>query len=868
MNLIAALCTLILSTLLAACSGSSSGGKGSAQSTDAAKAVISSNLENNAVDIPLDILITLEFSRRPALGANLKNHIVLVRKADATPVAFSMIAKSGDSYTLLITPDKLEHATSYQLIVAATLPFADGVSLEQDVVLEFTTLGNYFGCRPSGPVLLRPAANNNQVPPGRPLRIILNRDLMPASLPGRATAVKLRDNRAQTIPVTLSLDHDRCLITITPEEKLEYHTAYQLDVDLAALTGLAAENFDNQLLTRNFTTMDNRFLGTSFFDRKNPEITNLTAMDLLGVLRFGGRWVTATALVDNNPANVIPDTYLQTLHEFCEFAVNREQRSIVQLPVFLPSTGIQQALRYLQQRQDHCNLLALSIGNEPDRYDNDEEHYAEHYDWADYLADLQRIVPLVRQQFPEMPLIALDLSAFEEYNQFRALREWVDPFCSSSDPAIGEIDFLSIHFYPFTGAQKSWDMLKMGRLFASNLAQLPDRCPDLLIGEFNTTYQWRSGATYPGSGGDAFMSLLTLPEILHQEKVLGLLHWSLLEDSSSTLGLFQTNGLIPRPIYPGYLLLNAIRNTHPLAASPQTGNIEANAFIQDNDTLHLYLGNYQPVFQRNLSISNQPQADIRITVPGLPFAGTLKALPPMSLTHLVMDAQSGIIRQQLISYQHQDISLTAYDTSTRKAHCVALADFSEPNIEGPDFVGKDFNQNRKIASGGTPLPAAEKPYSWSVSIAEHENYLVVKCLPTLGRQYCGVSLPVIADTDAPEARFRDWSTGTATAWLQLTISTPLGVDQKLLAAFADSYLLEPDNVTRTHRHPFLLHTGGNKVVKLPWKQFSPAGSAGAPDTGALQQLLSQLATINILLEQPDSGSEFHLHKLEICDAWN
>jgi len=714
-------------------------------------------------------------------------------------------------------------------------------------------------CRLSGTAFeISPARDANDIPATRPIRIALGDALKPDALAQGATAVSLSDMDGNEVAIDIHLKKTDCLIEIVPQKPLRGGTRYRLNVDLAQLTGKEMEN--DSSVEQYFTTMDMRFLGASFFNSQITSIEQLTRTDLLGVLRFGGRWVTELALPEKNPDIIVPDSYLAALDHFCNYATGRDQRSVIQIPVFLPSAGIREALAYLQQREDHCNLLLFAIGNEVDRMDSDEEQYADSYEWPDYFAALKRIVPLLRAYFPDAAITALDLSSFEEYNDYQALRDWVDPFCASDDPAVRQVDFLSVHFYPYTGAQKQWDMLGMGKQFDDNLRQLPQDCPPLLLGEYNTTYQWRAGSTYPGSGGDAFMTLLTLPEILRQEKTVGLLHWSLIEEDTSTLGLFQPPGMAAKAIYPGYLLLMPVKNSMPVAATTTLDTLAPSAFDADG-TLHLYLGNYKPLWRRNITVGNSTSAQVMIDQPNLSPL-TVAALPPFSLTYLQLDPASGLLKQQRISFENQNISDGPLPSADNR-HCITVADFSEPNKEGADFISQDYNQNLKIATGGTPLAITFFPNQPSVQMGEMASLLELRCHPATERKACGVSLPLLADTATTKSV--DWSEGSETASFRLTLSNPEQTAVSLQLQLGMNHPATADDIENDMAVALSIPGGQTVQRDVPWSSFAQPATTPATQVQTLQATLSRLAALRVMLANPDTSGTIQIRQVEICD---
>lgn len=711
---------------------------------------------------------------------------------------------------------------------------------------------------------LLPENGATTVPASRPVRLYLDGTHLPATLPAdSANAAYLQDDSGNRITLDAQLDPSRCLIEFHPQKTLTPNHDYQLTIDINHLLGGDPADLP-ATLSRQFRTMDENLLGASFFNNKLPDIDLLTEGDLLPLLRFGGRWVTEMALPEKFPDIVVPDSYLDALHRFCEYATVRNRRSWIQLPVFMDDAGIALALDYLQKRPDHCNLTVFAIGNEVDRIDSDEEQYADLYEWPDYLAALKRIIPLARDKFPDTPMVALDLSSFEEYDNYRAIKKWVVPFCSSDEPLLQEIDFLSIHFYPYTGAQKLWDMLDMGERMSTALAQLPAGCPPLLLGEYNTTYQWRPGSTYPGSGGDAFMPVLSLPAVLHQQQIKGLLHWSLIEPDYSTLGLFISGSRMPRPVYQAYSMLRHAQNGRAIDSTVIRPDLLARAFAVENSQIELFISNQQPIFRRDLWLGGDT-ADIEIASSDIP-PQSLNLVPPFSLTRLQIDPQTGITERQFISYQNQAISTTAPELTSTERHCVPVADFNEPNKPGPDFIGPDYNQNDKIATGGTPLPIANLVSTDSVTIEEKENMMEVNCAETAQGAQCGVSLPLFADTATPDQRTKNWSEAADTALFRIYLSNPDQAALEFQLKLVSNHPAPYAESSHAMAVPVTLTSGTQELI-VPWKDFRQPDDTPAEEQQTLQETLTNVGALQMVLDASGNNSpRLQIHSVEICDS--
>lgn len=537
-----------------------------------------------------------------------------------------------------------------------------------------------------------------------------------------------------------------------------------------------------------------RILGFDYAGTRLADVEHLGRADLPGALKMSGTWVSKLS----------HEPFVRAAVAFCKFAQDRGQDAWIQVPVTHTSREVTAALDALAARG--CRPKGFAIGNEVDRMVT--ERIAARYTPADYVADYNRIVPLVSRRFTEAQVIALELASFtitdpEEGDplevRYLPIHEWLVPFLRAK--LVRRPDYVSVHFYPFTGAQKEWETLAAGRLLRRILADLKpvlDAAPPLLLGEFNTTYQYEAGTVYPGSGGESFMAALVLPEILGAEGVAGVFHWALADDAPSTLGLYVGREATP--------LANAWR----LAGSGQALQVNATPF----------------------------------------FVRGATTLPPLSIT------VPGARGARRMAYADRGIRS---DEFSRSLHCAPLADFSQPRLRGVHFENARFNQNGKIGTGGTFVPV-QSPGTRAM-LARGIDHLALQCaLPNAGSGYlqCGVKLPFVPDVDADRRQGVDWSHGLGTGSLRVTVASDRPVPVEL--HLED---VRPEAVGNNTHH-VKVAVSGAQVIEVPLRQFSQAPGFGIPRP--LQDVLRSVSSLRIETRQPGFNGTLRVLRVEVCDS--
>src|SRR5258706_2846499 len=104
------------------------------------------------------------------------------------------------------------------------------------------------------------------------------------------------------------------------------------------------------------------------------------------------------------------------------------------------------------------------------------------------------------------------------------------------------------------------------------------------------------------------------------------------------------------------------------------------------------------------------------------------------------------------------------------AHCATLADFAQRTFAGEHFENPAYNQNTKIATGGTFISLASP--GGRTTLRREGDVLTLACdLPKGGHDYyrCGVKLPFVTDAAGDRDAGVDWREGPRKGAIRLTI---------------------------------------------------------------------------------------------------
>ncbi len=600
-----------------------------------------------------------------------------------------------------------------------------------------------------------------------------------------------------------------------------------------------------------------KILGINYSGTSPPHIESLQKKDLLGAVKMSGIWVSKLSV----------ERYLATSVRFCKFASERGQDAFLQIPLTYSNRDTTLALQNLLAKG--CKPKGFSIGNEADRLVTDR--IVSRYSVDDYVADYNRIVPLVGQYFPDAKVIALELSSFtvKDYKatdavamKYRPIFDWLIPF--SKARLAKKPDYLSVHFYPFTGGQKEWETLSGGRMLRNMLRDLEPYLkdlPPLLIGEFNTTYQYENSTAYPGSGGDSFMIALTALELFSTNLVSGVFHWSLWDGPISTLSLYQGRDVPPAPLLQAYRMLGSIVDYQPASAKTNKAAIDTYAF-QRGGRYRVFLVNSSPFFRRNLTVSTKPGSDIQVDFCDCNEPQMKLTVPPLSMTAIEGGFAERSGNQKVTRFSYADRVTRVADMTTAepvKNFCAPLADFALASYPDAHFENPIYNQNNKIGTGGTFVGVSSP--GTRVSVQKAPNFLNVDCaLPRTGHAYfqCGVKFPVVADSLSDKKIGTDWTDGYDKGTLRLTVSSDSPVALELhLEDFQPEAL-------RYNTHQFPVDVSGMKTIDVPVRQFTqlPGRGFNVP----LKNVLRNVAALRIETRQAGFSGKFRVHKLEVCDA--
>ncbi|MBF0558405.1 MAG: hypothetical protein HQL08_06455 [Nitrospirae bacterium] len=573
------------------------------------------------------------------------------------------------------------------------------------------------------------------------------------------------------------------------------------------------------------------------------EMNAIQTDNLFGTLKMGGRWVSALSYTD----------YINWVDKFCAFATSRNQQALIQLPI-AQKEYLDAILSHLSSI--NCNLQGISIDNEPDDLPTVLPNLFPSYTIQNYISDVNDIAPKIRSYLPGVYIVGLDLMSFTVAQGEDPITNWLVPFCNSS--AASNVDYISIHYYPFNGAQKEWDTLKLGSIikgfFSSESPLVPVNCPPLILGEFNTTFQYGEGTVYPGSGGDSIMAALTVPEIFSLDRISALMHYSLTESPPSTLGLYDMTTSSFKPFYNTYKMLSDMNGGKYMEAYSNDSDVMATVFSKNGKYI-LYLGNYSPFLKRNITVSNGNLSSV-YTDSSDTLLETTVSLAPFSLTQVEASfgTQGTIVNR--FSYAYRDLRSGDFRTDEVNGEfCSVLADFSEPNLTGEYFIGDNWNQNNKIASGGS-FSATNYVSGASVALSKSNNVLNVDCnvSSSMSLYLCGVELPFYSDTS--KQNWRNWQSGFAKGIFRISLET----DSPGSFLFQLSYV-NPEALGWDAHQVELPVNSGRQVINVRVSDFKQAGWGNYMN---IYDALKQISSLSIGINGTTSA-HFKINSVQICD---
>lgn len=601
-------------------------------------------------------------------------------------------------------------------------------------------------------------------------------------------------------------------------------------------------------------------LGLVYQNLTAPERNAFQETDMFGTIKMGGIWVSALPYAD----------YISTVDTFCAYAVSTNQKALIQLPVAL-KTQMDDILMHLKSTS--CNLEGVSVDNEPSRLTIELPSLFTSYIVNDYINDVNEIAPKIRAYLPDVYIIGLDLISFTPVEGADPISGWLTPFCSAMSGTTN-VDYVSIHYYAYNGAQKEWRNYELGKqikgYFSAASPLVPANCPPVILGEFNTTFQYKADTVYPGSGGESFMAALAVPEIFSIDRIVSLLHYSMVESSPSTLGLYDMNTGAFKPFHNSYRMLSSINGGTFIDTATTGEDIAVTSFI-NSGTYYVYLANYSPFFKRNLTVSNTSASAIHIIGANAMLETTL-SLPPFSLTKLTAPfGQQGTITGRF-AYADRSLKTGGFTPAeTASEYCSVLADFAEPNLTGSGYfvgpISTPWNQNEKINSGGSYsftssnalVSHSDTGASSYSTINTASGTLNVDCISTAAASTaysCGVKLPFLEDNASQS--WKNWQSGAAKGFFRITLETaaPLTITFELRDDNPAALLYDTHKATR----PII---SGTQEVDVMMGDFKQGGWGTAIDVATL---LARASSLSIGVAGTGTGSpSFKIHKVQICD---
>ena len=539
------------------------------------------------------------------------------------------------------------------------------------------------------------------------------------------------------------------------------------------------------------------------------DLIELESSQYPGVIKMSGRWVSELSLAE----------YLLELDVFLTLAKDKSQSVVIQIPVKFDHSDLKQVFNAIVKKG--VVIAGFCVGNEVNAFE--ENGIRSGYDVDRYIVDFMRIASAIRRSFPYAEIIALELSGFENKSGDDLMALWVEPFCAAVSQE--DVDRLSIHYYPFTGRQKLWENLYLVEKFDAFHMLLPTNAPPLFIGEFNATYEYEANTTYPGSGGDSMMVALRLPELFKYTNVTAVAHWSLIESPPSTLGLFDNGTLQSVPLFNAYQMLDGLSERSPLNVISSRSELSTVAFA-DGGGVFLYLANLTPFFLRDVEIVNaEAPGGNYVLIPSFETQPASVNLAPFSLTRITFDSTGAVSNTCWFGISQPTLTNTLPSSGLTASS--AFADFSETNLNNGAQFMDGYNQNYKIASGGT-FTSDISPESTLDSLQDdagylHFNYSTPTSVPE-NYYHCKVKLPLYSEEYVsvfPEliSNTLDYSDGLVNGEIAITLSGTIGANVQVEWCSEEKTVSPGEGLNwNTHRATFVVGEG-KQTYTIPLTAF-------------------------------------------------
>ena len=336
------------------------------------------------------------------------------------------------------------------------------------------------------------------------------------------------------------------------------------------------------------------------------------------------------------------------------------------------------ALEMVRYFSTLCDLKYVSIGNEPDIYASNlasnAEYHAEHLDGYgidQYCRDFNAVAAAIKKAYSAIKIIGLELSWNRD--------AWVPDFVKQCRD---NIDLLSVHYYPFTAGQCTYDAVsshydEIADFYRTTRMLIDQNAPGknipLLIGETNITWDGDPNRSNFDASPGTFASALWFADYMgissSQQDLFSIMPWGIREGWKLSFIASRRN-----PVFFVYKLFSENTGKHCIHCEKVNDWVRVYAYKDDSKTAS--------VLAVNWDTANSYSAGFRFS--GMLNESTLSCtLPPFSLSAMT------------VSSDRRDTSLYLYTK--------ALAMHGPVSNANPKFKAQFKIKNKKAGVRIKPL---------------------------------------------------------------------------------------------------------------------------------------------------------------------
>lgn len=181
--------------------------------------------ENNSTNVPLNTHISFTFNE-PLLEESVNEFTFILENMQTNKkVACIVYYNQKENLVEIIPSNKLEYKCQYRAIVSPDICDKNGNKINKKIIINFKTKLPPDKKRPEI-VKTEPENYANNVSLNPTLKIYFNEAIKEITL--NKFTVTMKDENDNKIPITIKYDKNRFVLYVTPKNKLDYFTSYNL----------------------------------------------------------------------------------------------------------------------------------------------------------------------------------------------------------------------------------------------------------------------------------------------------------------------------------------------------------------------------------------------------------------------------------------------------------------------------------------------------------------------------------------------------------------------------------------------------------------------------------------------------------------